>query len=337
MTKRRYAFAILVALALAAHIPHVAMAQNTQSSQVPTAQAYAAGQYGQNASQPPIPRVPAGQSQAREGGRQTPQPVGGVATVVGVDEPENCLRVRSGPGSSYEVIGCANMGDQLNITGVWTSNGWAQLADNGWVYGAQIQTDLRPARTADSHGRSYVAGEEVAPDYDNWAYLPDYGYDTYWYGGVPLFSYDINVWRRYHPWWWHRGRQGRRVGNRHDFRTDKRAVTHGNWTANRADISSLQRARAQGVLTPKRANISSPNINRLNSNRFPSKSADAFRSRTFSNPTAFRSGASNAFRSHAVSSPSSFRSGTFGASSFRSSARSGGFSSSHMGGGGRHR
>ncbi len=116
---------------------------------------------------------------------------GGVATVVGVDQPENCLRIRSGPGGDYDVIGCANMGDQLNITGVWTSNDWAQTADNGWVYGPQIQTDLRPPRTAYSQSPSYDVAEEVTPDYGDWAYLPDYGYDTYWYGGLPIYFYDI--------------------------------------------------------------------------------------------------------------------------------------------------
>ena len=72
----------------------------------------------------------------------TPTPVGGSATVIGVDEPEKCLRIRSGPDKSYEIIGCAKAGDQLNITGVWTSNNWAQLASKGWVYGPQIKTDL---------------------------------------------------------------------------------------------------------------------------------------------------------------------------------------------------
>jgi hypothetical protein len=182
MTKRRYAFAILIALALVSNIPNVSMAQNTQPGQVPGAQSYAAGQQGQIPSQSPTPPASVNQSQPGGGGPQTPQPKGGVATVVGVDQPENCLRIRSGPGSYYDVIGCANMGEQLNITGVWTSNDWAQLADNTWVYGPQIQTDLRPPRTAYSQSPSYVVTEEVAPDYGDWAYLPDYGYDTYWYG-----------------------------------------------------------------------------------------------------------------------------------------------------------
>ncbi len=39
----------------------------------------------------------------------------GVGTVVQVDQPDNCLRIRSGPGNSYDVIGCAPMGAQLNL------------------------------------------------------------------------------------------------------------------------------------------------------------------------------------------------------------------------------
>ena len=79
---------------------------------------------------------------------QTPSPVGGTATVIGVDEPEKCLRIRSGPGKSYEIIGCAKAGDRLDITGVWTSNNWAQLANKGWVFGPQIKTDSRPPKEA---------------------------------------------------------------------------------------------------------------------------------------------------------------------------------------------
>ena len=103
------------------------------------------------------------------------------------------------PAMSYDVIGCANTGEQLNITGVWTSNDWAQLADNAWVYGPQIETDLRPPRTAYSRSPSYVVTEEVMPDYSDWAYLPDYGYDTYWYGGIPIFLYNIGVWSKIPP------------------------------------------------------------------------------------------------------------------------------------------
>jgi uncharacterized protein YgiM (DUF1202 family) len=83
MTKWIYVPVILIVLTMAANIPTVTLAQNSQPAQVQTGQT----------------------------GRQVPQPQGGVATVVGVDQPDNCLRIRSGPGNSYDVIGCANMGD----------------------------------------------------------------------------------------------------------------------------------------------------------------------------------------------------------------------------------
>jgi hypothetical protein len=345
MTKRTYAFAILIALALVANIPSVSMAQNTQSSQVPTAQAYGAEQHGQNPGQPPIPPAPVDQSQAGGGGRQTPQPAVGTATVIGVDQPENCLRIRSGPGGNYDVIGCAKMGDQLTITGVWTSNDWAQTGDNGWVYGPQIQTDLRPPPAAFSQSPSYDVTEDVTPDYTNWAYLPDYGYDTYWNDGLPIYFYNLNVWHRFHPWWWHRGHQawwwqgghhGRRAWNATEFRNFVRPGTRRGVITNGANISSFNRARTRRSFTTNRANSSSPTIHRFNANRFRSGSTNAFVPRNFSHPNRFRSGSTNAFRSRTFSHPQTFRSGNFGARNFSGVARSGGFGHAHFGGSGGH-
>ena len=230
-------------------------------------------------------------AQGGQAGGQVPQPVGGIATVIGVDQPDNCLRIRSGPENSYDVVGCANMGEQLKITGVWTSNDWAQLADNSWVYGPQIQTDLRPPRTAYSRSPSYVVTEEVAPDYYDWGYLPYYGYDTYWYSGIPIFFYNIGVWYRFHPWWWHHGHQawwwrdghhGRRPWNATAFNNFVRSGTNRNFVTNRSNLS---------------------NVNRFNANRFPSGSTNTFRSRTLSTPNTFRSGSVNTFRSRSFSTP----------------------------------
>lgn len=322
MNSLRIIVAMLVALTLAISIPGVSLAQSGQSSQLPAYQSYVAGPAAQVASP----------NQIGQTGRPIPQPKGGIATVVGVDQPENCLRIRSGPGSEYDIIGCAALGQQLNITGVWTSNNWAQLADNGWVYGPQIQTDLRAPLAAYSRAPSYVVTEEVTPDYGDWAYLPDYGYDTYWYGGIPIFFYNIGVWYRYHPWWWHRGHQtwwwkdghhGRRAWNAAAFNNYVRAGTNRNFATNRS-------------------NISSPNITRFNTNRFGSGSTKAFRSRTFSSPNTFRSGSANAFRSRSFSSPHfstrSFSGPSFRARSFSSPARMGSvgarsFSIGRMGGG----
>ena len=71
------------------------------------------------------------------------------------------------------------MGTQVNITGVWTSNNWAQLTENGWVYGPQIATDLRPPQATLSQSTGYADEFYPIEDYAvDWDYLPDYGYDN---------------------------------------------------------------------------------------------------------------------------------------------------------------
>jgi len=331
MKNRMYAIAVLIALALVANLPNVSMAaQNSQSSQVPIMRIDATGPQAQATGQPSTAATSVNQGQAAAGGSQVPQPKGGVATVVGVDQPENCLRIRSGPGNAYDVIGCANMGDQLNITGVWASNNWAQLADNGWVYGPQIQTDLRPPGTAYSQGRSYVVTEPVTPDYSDWGYLPDWGYDTYWYGGIPIYLYNVAIWYRYHPWWWHRGHQAWWWQNGH----------HGRRAWNAAQFRSW--AGPRGGTVTNRANISPSNVSRFNANRLGAGSTRAFRARTYSSPYRIRSGSVNAFRAQSFSSPRTFRSGgSFGGGRFSGAARFGGgrIGGGHFGGGGggRHR
>ena len=225
--------------------------------------------------------------------RQVPKPVGGVATVIGVDQPENCLRIWSGPGVSYDVIGCANMGQELNITGVWTSNGWAQLADNGWVYGSQIQTDLSPPQTAFSETRSYVVAEGEPPvnlySYD-YGYLPDYGYETYWCGAIPIIVYSANVWWRCHPWWWHKhwDRTHKAWNWSRNTQTNLRNGTPRNFTAtNRSNFS-------RNFSATNRSNFSSSNINRLNTNTLHSTRgfSTPYTHRTFSSPRAFSAGSS---------------------------------------------
>ncbi len=110
------------------------------------------GNYGQSQSQYGYGN-PAGQG----GGVQGPQlqPVG-YGVVIRVDQPDNCLRVRKGPSGSTEMAGCAPMGTRLGLSGAWSADGkWAQVADGNWVYGDQIQTDLkRPAVARSSSGGS---------------------------------------------------------------------------------------------------------------------------------------------------------------------------------------
>jgi uncharacterized protein YraI len=192
-----YTIAILVALAVVAFIPGLSSAQDNQPTQLQS-----------SPENPPLPQLK-----------------GGVGTVVRVDEPDNCLRIRSGPGSSYDVIGCAPIGAQLNLTGAWTSNEWAQLAGKGWVYGPQIQTDLRPPQTVFSSPETYVAIEEGYPAYDV-GYLPNYGYSTYWYAGIPIVVYAANIWWRHHPWWSKNWVHSHKAWNwSRNFQNNRRVVT----------------------------------------------------------------------------------------------------------------
>jgi uncharacterized protein YraI len=180
---------ILATLSFTVVVTELSLGQNEQSDQVPK-------QLNPKISQPGT------QKNAQIAHPQTPSPVGGSATVIGVDEPEKCLRIRSGPGKAYEAIDCAKTGDRLEITGVWTSNNWAQLANKGWVYGPQIKTDIRPPKEeAYSQSGKYLSVKGLYPEYDS-GYLPDYGYATYRGGAGPIILYDVNVWQKYHPWWW---------------------------------------------------------------------------------------------------------------------------------------
>ncbi len=61
-----YLLAILIAMAMVFNISSVSLAKSNQAGTPPS-----------------------------------PQPKGGIATVVGVDQPDNCLRIRSGPDSQY--------------------------------------------------------------------------------------------------------------------------------------------------------------------------------------------------------------------------------------------
>ncbi|HTY26134.1 MAG TPA: SH3 domain-containing protein, partial [Desulfomonilaceae bacterium] len=114
------------------------------------------------------------------------------AVVARVDRPDNCLRIRSGPSMSDNVIGCAAMGQTLNLTGAFSKDGrWAQLDNNGWVYFHQLRTDLMPpkhARSMTSGRRSSRSWERAAGAgsgsyYSEGAYMPY----TYYYGS-PYYS-----------------------------------------------------------------------------------------------------------------------------------------------------
>jgi hypothetical protein len=67
------------------------------------------------------------------------------ATVTGVDRPDECLRIRQEASSSSEIIGCAKMDEKLQLSGNYSRDGrWAELADKGWVFAAQIDAPNKP-------------------------------------------------------------------------------------------------------------------------------------------------------------------------------------------------
>ncbi|MEW6349542.1 MAG: ankyrin repeat domain-containing protein [Thermodesulfobacteriota bacterium] len=89
------------------------------------------------------------------------------ATVTKIDRPEGCLRIRSGPSTITQKIGCASMGDNLVLSGV-VQKGWAQVEFpvKGWVFGSQVSSPgLFPAKAATA-GSGYSAEDYV--DLERW-------------------------------------------------------------------------------------------------------------------------------------------------------------------------
>ncbi len=80
---------------------------------------------------------------------------GGEASVVRVDSPDQCLRVRGGPGGNYDKIGCLPMGAKVKVAGP-AQNNWAKITSpmEGWVSAGQIQgPGVFPAKAASSGAR----------------------------------------------------------------------------------------------------------------------------------------------------------------------------------------
>jgi uncharacterized protein YraI len=145
-------------------------------------------------------------------------PKGGEGVVVSVDQPENCLRIRGGPGSNFPMIGCATRGQKLQLTGVFSSDGrWAQLQNKGWVYLSQIQTDLVPPRSVASSRRPPRGYSSEGPwrgpagsSYYNFEEPEPYYEEVVPYGGF----YYRHPWRwRHHRW--HGGWGGHHGGGHH--------------------------------------------------------------------------------------------------------------------------
>lgn len=89
------------------------------------------------------------------------------ASVVSVDYPEQCLRIRRGPGADHEKIGCLPNGAKMKLTGT-VQSGWAQIAEPmaGWVTARQIQAPgLFPATPAASSARRERSGVSQGTGY----------------------------------------------------------------------------------------------------------------------------------------------------------------------------
>jgi len=89
------------------------------------------------------------------------------ALVVDVDNPEQCLRVRNGPGTGQEKIGCLPRGARIKLTGT-VQNNWAQIFEPmaGWVTVRQIQAPgLFPATPATSGVAKERRGASGGPGY----------------------------------------------------------------------------------------------------------------------------------------------------------------------------
>ncbi len=117
---------------------------------------------------------------------------GAEGVVTGVDQPEGCLRIRRGPSGQFEAFGCAKLGERLQLTGNFSRDGkWLELAGGGWVWAAQVGTDLRPTQAyagpARSGGTKSSSGDDdrIITVYSG--YFPstwrDRGYYGDYYGG----------------------------------------------------------------------------------------------------------------------------------------------------------
>jgi uncharacterized protein YraI len=121
------------------------------------------------------------------------------AWVVSVDRPENCLRVRGGPGTSYPIVGCVNWGQKLRLTGLWSGGKWTQIdrPAQGWLTASQITTSAvayEDAPDVPPRAVTYVEQTRVVPTYVYSdpvyvrpyrypRYQRGYGYRPYNYGG----------------------------------------------------------------------------------------------------------------------------------------------------------
>jgi hypothetical protein len=146
------------------------------------------------------------------------------AIVTGVDQPDGCLRIRQESSSSSEIIGCANMDEKLQLSGNYSRDGrWAELADKGWVFAAQIDAPNKPKvqRQARRSYETYDTEDSYTVESDSSLWREpagfSYGTDTGVVYGGGSYSYRPRMgvgfgpgWGQYQgggfgPWGQHRG------------------------------------------------------------------------------------------------------------------------------------
>jgi hypothetical protein len=140
------------------------------------------------------------------------------ATVTGVDQPDGCLRIRQESSGSSEIIGCAKMDENLQLSRNYSRDGrWAELADKGWVFAAQIDAPNKPKvqRQARRSYESYDTEDSYIMTSDSSLWREQagsyYGTDTGVVYGGP-YGYGPRIGFGFGPGWGHpgRGHHGRR-------------------------------------------------------------------------------------------------------------------------------
>jgi hypothetical protein len=84
--------------------------------------------------------------------------------VTKVDQSEACLPLKKGPGTAYEKIGCALIGEILKFSGVATRDDWLQVADrNAWVPLSHVGGNWKVAAGTGKQVMASLPPEPAAP------------------------------------------------------------------------------------------------------------------------------------------------------------------------------
>jgi len=91
-----------------------------------------------------------------------PRPIEGMVTKV--DNTDLCLPVRAGPAASHEKVGCGQIGEVINLTGIMTADNWLQLTDRrGWVDASSIQLPLEAPQAVGTNTETQSVTSSVGP------------------------------------------------------------------------------------------------------------------------------------------------------------------------------